>query len=269
VRCFGIQEDWLIIATNEEVLFAHLYRLMDKVIKVEGIEVQAMNLKQSKRAMLFEGRNIHIYEMKTDKAPVLISKSKMKQMEPYSMDFKKSTAVFGGVNYSSVLNNRLTQKEILVVEDFNAEEDRTIQTTNVLSICKKAEKAPIENLSYLSKIDLFICSCAESVFLFHLESRSLIASVDLTSPLAKMVEIEYPINLANFLVKTSSEKALVRISFEQYGSIVGAEVSKVDKYREPKDFFVEKKEVYTTDGELVIHHYDDQKERVLYGRRSE
>jgi hypothetical protein len=66
-----------------------------------------MNLKLRKKVILFEHKNIHIYEMATNKTPVLLSKLKLKQMEPFSADFKKTTAVLGGINYSVVLNNRL------------------------------------------------------------------------------------------------------------------------------------------------------------------
>jgi hypothetical protein len=50
-----------------------------------------------------------------------------------------------------------------------------------LQICNKDEATPVKNMKYLSKQDLFICSCGESVYLFHLETSSLIASVDLSS----------------------------------------------------------------------------------------
>jgi hypothetical protein len=37
VKCFGIQEEWFIIATNEEVSFSHLYRPTEAPITVKGL----------------------------------------------------------------------------------------------------------------------------------------------------------------------------------------------------------------------------------------
>lgn len=82
----------------------------------------------------------------------------------------------------------------------------------------------------MPKPDLFICSCAESIYLLHLDTSSLIASVDLSSTVGKLYEIDYPINIVNCLVSAKEEKNLIRIGFEQYGEIVGTEVTSVEKY---------------------------------------
>jgi hypothetical protein len=110
-----------------------------------------------------------------------------------------------------------------------------------LYICKKSENTPVKNLKFLEKQDLFICSCGESIYLFHLDSSSLIASVDLTATISKLYEIDYPINIVNCLIRAKSEKYLVRIGFEQYGEIVGTEVSCVEKFGEIVDFTAEGK----------------------------
>ena len=58
--------------------------------------------------------------------------------------------------------------------------DRTFE------ICKKEPGDPVLNLTYLSNLNLFFCSCSNSVYVFHLESESLIASVDLSEPISRI-----------------------------------------------------------------------------------
>lgn len=56
------------------------------------------------KVILFEYKYFYVYQLFSFKNPHLYGKAKTKKIEPYTVAFKKKTALFAGINYSSVLN---------------------------------------------------------------------------------------------------------------------------------------------------------------------
>ena len=56
------------------------------------------------KVVLFEYKYHFVYQLFTFKNPQLLGKAKTKKIEPFTVAFKKKTALFGGINYSSMLN---------------------------------------------------------------------------------------------------------------------------------------------------------------------
>lgn len=69
-----------------------------------------MQILDSDRVILFEYKYLHVYHLFTHKNPVLLGKAKTKKFMPYTVAFRKKTALFGGINYSQVFNGPIKDR---------------------------------------------------------------------------------------------------------------------------------------------------------------
>ena len=56
----------------------------------------------------------------------------------------------------------------------------------MLYICDCDENTPVTNLLYLNLSELFMCTCGDSIYLFHLDSKNLVASVNLGAAVGRI-----------------------------------------------------------------------------------
>lgn len=74
------------------------------------MQVQSMQILDLDRVILFEYKYFHIYHLFTHKNPVLLGRAKTKKLKSYSVALRKKTALFGGINYSQILNDPTKDK---------------------------------------------------------------------------------------------------------------------------------------------------------------
>ena len=71
-------------------------------------------------------------------------------------------------------------------------------------------------------MNLFFVSCKNKIYIFHLESESVVLIVELKDVVRKAFFVEYPLNLFNVAFLVNGEKTLFKLGVDQIGTEIGA-----------------------------------------------
>lgn len=241
----AIVDPWVVIASQEYVVFLHSYSPMEtfklektasptKIVKI----FPNKRVHSKKVVVLFQEDNMVLYDLGEGRVEKLAS-IQIHFVKPCSLALLPNGGLLiGGLDHEKegIINvKRVSRKrEVFMIKDFFNEHQK-IKTKHlkyddkvmVVRIAnEKMMQEPLSEILLVEEQGAFVCCWFHTLYLFDLKSKDKLIEVSLKSPIVKCLFLPFPFNLFNILVKTADSE-VIRVGFEVYGDKIGTELAKL------------------------------------------